>query len=69
MKRALSEFAATLAALGAVTVYLQLQDESSWLRTRLAEGWGEVQQARTRFRERTIRSRVDNLIHDVQQEG
>lgn len=61
MRRAVAEFAATLAALGAVTVYMQLQDPTSWLRLRLAEAGEKVEEWRAR-------AAVDDLIESAMEE-
>ena len=61
MKRALAEFAATLAALGAVSLYLQLQDPTSWLRLH----WEDARETWHDFR---ARSAVEDLIDSVHEE-
>lgn len=61
-KRALGEFLATVAALGAVTLYLQLSDPTSMLRLKLEE-------LRERAEDWSVKSKVDSLIESVHHTG
>jgi hypothetical protein len=58
VKRVWVEFAATLAALAAVSVYMQLQDPTSWLRLRIAVD-------RERLRDWRIRAAVEEVIESA----
>lgn len=61
-RRVASEFAGTLAALAAVTVYMQLRDPVSPLRL-----W--VSDTAEQLRESWIRQRVDQFIVSASKEG
>lgn len=61
-RRAVAEFAATLAALAAVTLYLQLSEPTSQLRLRLAELRDELTELR-------IRAKVEKFVGSFNSDG